>query len=155
MTFLIALMSTVLICGCDVVTGEKARVSQIKAIALTSEIETIKDQNDQLTKMLEESESKLAVKASKLEQTDQQLQDALAANAELETRLSATNGRLQKAGELAGQIETSFKENIASLEKQIQSLGQILPQTADATVAQHDPAAEQTAENSDDHGDKK
>jgi DNA repair exonuclease SbcCD ATPase subunit len=154
---LLMLLLTVLSCGCDVVTGGRARAERVaslqKAAELHSEIEMLKDQNSQLTKMLEESESKLAEKTSELEQAQQQLQESLAANAALQTRLSETDARLVEVGALANQIQESFQANTASLEKQIQALGQMLPQAAG--TGEQDSPAEQTAENSDDHSKQK
>ncbi len=150
------LLSVVLTCGCDVVTGGRVSAERQAAKQQTAtqrnEIEVLKDQNSQLTKMLEESESKLADRTSKLELVNQQLEELLAAKNELTARLAEANRQLVTVGEVAGQLEAAFKTNTENIEKQIQALGQMVPPTATDQHVEHDPTAEQTAETSDDHG---
>lgn len=159
LTILPVLISAVFVCGCDLVSGGKVgaerNASEHEAAVLNQEIETLKDQNSQLTKMLEESERKVAEISSTLEQNEKQLQESRAANAALEAQLAETNNRLRELGELASQIQASWRANTVSLEEQIKSLAEMLPQTSAAQQAADHPKAEQTAENSDDQSKNK
>lgn len=145
---LLILTAVILVTGCDVITGEKAKVAEVKLRSqteeLSAEISSLKDQNSQLTQMLEEAEMRLAEKTTALEAT---LRESEQAKQELQTSLTESKEQFLQVSVIAQGIREDLETNNANLQAKLSAL-ELLSSTQSNDQAA-DPLAEKTSDHSD------